>query len=74
MSTVIEARRLNNTDLGKTISFPETEGVLCGVIHGYFGHKTETFVNRYVCVIVDGENQVLEPSDKVTITGKESKP
>ncbi|HJX78580.1 hypothetical protein [Glutamicibacter sp.] len=74
MSTVIEARRLNNTDLGKTISFPETVGTLCCVIHGYFDPKTKTFDSRYVSVIVDSENHALEPSDKITIIGRTKTP
>lgn len=74
MSTVIEARRLNNTDLGKTISFPETEGVLRFVAHGHLEPEKLDVSSKYVLVIVDGENHVLEPSDKLTITARKAKP
>ena len=76
MSTVIEARRLNNTDLGKTISFPETEGELRAVMHG-FVTGADIKPRKYVSVIVNAESHILAPSDKITITGikkQETKP
>lgn len=74
MSTVIEARRLNNTDLGKTISFPGTEGTLRGVLHGYLTGEETTDSKKHVTALVGTETHVLEPSDKITITGHMRKP
>ncbi|WIV42569.1 hypothetical protein [Glutamicibacter nicotianae] len=74
MSTVIEARRLNGTDLGKTISFPGTEGTLRGVVHGFITEEGPAPSKRYVTAIVGKESHVLEPSDKITITGRMKKP
>lgn len=74
MSTVIEARRLNGTDLGKTISFPGTEGTLRGVVHGCITEEGSAPFRKFVTAIVDKETHVLEPSDKITITGRMKKP
>lgn len=73
MSTVIEARRLNNTDLDKTVEFPPTKGTLESITHGSYdivgGKKM-----KYVGVMLDGRHYVLMPSDKITITGQMKKP
>lgn len=73
MSTVIEARRLNGTDLGKVVEFPPTRGTLESVTHasydGVGGKKM-----RYLGVMLDGRQYVLMPSDKITITGRMKKP
>lgn len=74
MSTVIEARRLNGTDLCKTVSFPDTEGVLRAVVHGYITDEGIKPSKRYVTVVVDQEAHVLAPHDKITITGHMKKP
>ncbi|UTM47069.1 hypothetical protein [Glutamicibacter mysorens] len=74
MSTVIEARRLNNTDLGKTISFPGTEGTLRGVVHGFITEEGPAPSKKFVTAIVDKETHVLAPHDKITITGRMKKP
>ncbi|MGP5391516.1 hypothetical protein [Glutamicibacter arilaitensis] len=73
MSTVIEARRLNGTDTGKTVEFPPTKGTLESITHGSYevvgGKKM-----KYVGVMLDGQHHVLMPSDKITITGQMKKP
>lgn len=69
MSTVIEARRLNNTDLGKTISFTDAEGELRGVTHGFFSDPGERPAKRFVMLLIGIDRHVLAPSDKITITG-----
>ena len=74
MSTVIEARRLNGTDLGKTISFPETEGELRAVMHGFITGGGTKHAKRYVSVTINAESHILAPSDKITITGQMKKP
>lgn len=77
MSTVIEARRLNNTDLGKTISFTDAEGELRGVNHGFISDTGETPTKKFVMVLIGIDRHVLAPHDKITITGikkQEAKP
>lgn len=69
MSTVIEARRLNNTDLGKTISFTGTVGELRSVTHGYITNLGEKPARKYVMVILGDDCHVIAPHDKITITG-----
>ena len=73
MSTVIEARRLNGTDTGKTVEFLRARGTLEAVTHASYdvvgGKKM-----KYVGVVVDGRHYVLMPSDKITITGNMKKP
>jgi len=74
MSTVIEARRLNGTDIGKKISFPETQGELRAVLHGFITDETTKPSKSYVSVIVGKESHILAPHDKITITGHMKKP
>lgn len=73
MSTVVEARRLNNTDLNKVIEFTDSKGTLESITHGSYevvgGKKM-----KYVGVMLDGQYHVLMPSDKITITGQMKKP
>lgn len=73
MSTVIEARRLNGTDRHKTIQAKDLEGTLQAVAHAAYVERDGTEV-PYVQVLVDGEPHVLQPSDKITITGRKVKP
>jgi len=74
MSTVIEAKRLNNTDLGKTVSFLGTQGVLRGVVHGFLTDEGTKPAKKFVTALVDKETHVLGPHDKITITGQMKKP
>jgi len=69
LSTVIEARRLNNTDLGKTISFDGAEGKLRSVSHGYITDPEQKPAKKYVMVTIGQDPHVLAPHDKITITG-----
>lgn len=69
MPTKIEARRLNGTDLSKTISFSGTVGELRAVTHGRHTDAGRPGV-RYVSVVVNLEVHVLAPGDMVTLTGR----
>ena len=73
MSNVIEARRLNNTDLDKIIAFVGTKGTLESISHGTYETPTGK-KKKYVGVMLDGQHHILQPSDKITITGKVKKP
>lgn len=73
MSTVIEARRLNGTDLKKTVEAQGVKGTLCAVTHAVFRDASNELV-PYVQINIDGTAHVFRPSDKITLTGKKSKP
>lgn len=73
MSTVIEARRLNGTDRHKAVRAKDLEGTLQAVAHAAYVEKDGTEV-PYVQVLVNGEPHILRPSDKITITGRKTKP
>lgn len=77
MSTTVEARRLNGTDLGKTI---DNYGVIQSVKHAeesfksrLIGYAEETLVETKVVEIRTSRGQfILHPAAKITITGKPS--
>lgn len=84
MSTVIEARRLNGTDIGKTVEFLDLiKGTLASVHHEVckfeetdFGDPEAKFVEFQVIEIQlkDRDEQwTLYPSTKVTIIGRKVK-
>lgn len=85
MSTVIEARRLNGTDIGKTVEFLDViKGALASVHHGVITVEEKTIAEPestlvkipVVDIRMEGRDAEwrLYPSTKVTISGKESKP
>ncbi|GGJ74486.1 C2 domain-containing protein [Glutamicibacter ardleyensis] len=73
MSTVIEARRLNGTDLKKTVEAQGVKGTLCAVSHAVFRDADNKLV-PFVQINIDGTPHVFRPSDKITITGRKVKP
>lgn len=80
MSTIIEARRLNGTDIGKTVEFSNITGVLNQVEHTtVVTDETKLCDESYVYeqtqivnVTVGAHSYTLRPSQKITITGKRS--
>ncbi|MGP4995091.1 hypothetical protein [Glutamicibacter ardleyensis] len=85
MSTIIEARRLNGTDIGKTVEFLNLiKGTLASVHHqvckfeetklGDSEPKSVEFQVIEIQLKDRDEQWTLYPSTKVTISGKESKP
>jgi len=71
MSKILEARKLNGTDIGKQVSFPETVGELRAVLHGLITGDDEQQTRRYVSVVVDKESHILSPHDHVTLKSLE---
>lgn len=80
MSTIIEARRLNGTDIGKTIEFSNITGVLNQVEHHTLVtdetklcDKDNTYTQtQIVTATVGAHSYTLRPSQKITITGQRS--
>lgn len=76
MSVMIEARRLNGTDLGRTIG---VYGVLEQVSHGTLRVEVEEdngnlipMEFKVVKITTSTGEYALTPSSKITITGKHS--
>lgn len=77
MSTIIEARRLNGTDIGKSI---DLLGVIESVTHQVRKFEEKTFGNKKSVVVTtkivevgtDRGAFVLQPSAKITISGMPS--
>lgn len=76
MSVMIEARRLNGTDLGRTIG---VYGVLEQVSHGTLQVEVEEdngnlipMEFKVVKITTSTGEYALTPSSKITITGKHS--
>lgn len=80
MSTIIEARRLNGTDIGKTVEFSGITGVLNQVEHHTVVTDETKLCDEYnayeqhqiVTATVGAHSYTLRPSQKITITGKRS--
>ncbi|ALQ29089.1 hypothetical protein ATC04_00020 [Arthrobacter sp. YC-RL1] len=79
MSTIIEARRLNGTDIGKTVEFSGITGVLNQVGHTTvvtdetkLCDKYNVYEQKIVTATVGAHSYTLRPSQKITITGKRS--
>ena len=76
-TTIITARRLNGTDIGKTITTPQITGTLASISHALRPGTTSKDANNLKpIVIVNIDNNVLQlqPGTRVELTKKSAKP